>query len=198
MGRAVNPGPGTPVAVWVGKFVLGEYGSAAVMGVAGPDQGDFELARKYNRPVRIVVQPEGESLDADTMTAAYDGDGVLVESGQWNGLAWPEANRKMTAEAKARGIGEGTVQYRLKDWGISRQRYWGTPIPMIHCPVDGVVPVPDEQLPVVLPKVTEFTGRGDSPLAHVPEVVNVTWPKCGGTRARHPARADNDVSREWA
>ena len=194
---AVNPFTGQPVPVWVANFVLGEYGTGAVMGVPGHDQRDFEFARKYNLPVRIVVQPEGESLDADTMTAAYDGDGVLVESGQWNGLAWPEANRKMTAEAKARGIGEGTVQYRLKDWGISRQRYWGTPIPIIHCPSCGMVAVPDADLPVVLPKVTEFTGRGSSPLAHVPEFVNVACPKCGGAARRETDTMDTFVDSSW-
>jgi leucyl-tRNA synthetase len=197
-GRVVtNPFTGEPVPVWVANFVLGEYGTGAVMGVPGHDQRDFEFARKYNLPVRIVIQPDGEVLDGSTLTEAHDGDGVLVGSGPWNGLPWAEANRRMTADAKARGIGEGTTQYRLKDWGISRQRYWGTPIPIVHCPVDGMVAVPDKDLPVLLPKVTEFTGRGDSPLAQVPEFVNVACPKCGGPARRETDTMDTFVDSSW-
>src|SRR5688572_1166124 len=197
-GRLVtNPFTGQPVPVWVANFVLGEYGTGAVMGVPGHDQRDFEFARKYGLPVQVVVQPDGKELDGTTLTEAHDGEGVLVASGPWNGLPWEEANRKMTADAKARGIGEGTTQYRLKDWGISRQRYWGTPIPIIHCPTDGMVAVPDKDLPVVLPKVTEFTGRGDSPLAQVPEFVNVVCPKCGGPARREPDTMDTFVDSSW-
>ena len=118
-------------------------------------------------------------------------------SGDYSGLPWEEANRRMTADAKARGIGEGTVQYRLKDWGISRQRYWGTPIPVVYCERDGVQPVPDDQLPVLLPNVTEFTGRGDSPLAAVPEWVNVKCPKCGGPARRETDTMDTFVDSSW-
>jgi leucyl-tRNA synthetase len=118
-------------------------------------------------------------------------------SGEWDGLPSDEARRKLTAEAKRRGVGEGTVQYRLKDWGISRQRYWGTPIPMIHCPEHGTVPVPDEQLPVELPKITQFTGRGDSPLAQVPEFVNTTCPKCGRPSRRETDTMDTFVDSSW-
>src|SRR5205085_7592144 len=114
--------------------------------------------------------------------------GISVNSGEFSGLPTEEAQHRMIADAKQRGIGEGTVQYRLKDWGISRQRYWGTPIPMIYCEQDGIVPVPDDQLPVELPKVAQFSGRGDSPLAQVPEFVNVTCPTCGG-----PARRETDT-----
>jgi leucyl-tRNA synthetase len=167
------------------------------MGVPGHDQRDFEFARKYGRPIRVVVQPSGEPLVARDLVAAHDGDGVLVESGPWTGMPWQEANRRMTAEAKSRGVGEGTVQYRLKDWGISRQRYWGTPIPIVHCPVCGMVPVPDKDLPVLLPKVTEFSGRGDSPLAQVPEFVNVACPKCGGPARRETDTMDTFVDSSW-
>jgi leucyl-tRNA synthetase len=131
---------------------------------------------------------ERQPLSAETMTQAEPGAGTLVNSGEFNGLDWEEANRRMTEAAKARGIGEGTIQYRLKDWGISRQRYWGTPIPVVYCDKCGMVPVPIEALPVLLPKVAEFSGRGDSPLAQIPEFVNTTCPTCG-----EPARRDTDT-----
>src|SRR5262245_10287129 len=188
-GRSViNPFTEKPVPVWVANFVLGEYGTGAVMGVPGHDARDFEFARKYHLPITIVVQPDDRKLDAASLTEAYDGDGALVASGPYNTLRAAEANRTMTADAAAKGVGEATVQYRLKDWGISRQRYWGTPIPIVHCTSCGMVPVPDEDLPVKLPNVVEFTGRGDSPLAHVPEFVNTTCPTCG-----RPARRETDT-----
>ncbi len=195
--QATNPFTGQPVPVWVGTFVLGEYGTGAVMGVPGHDQRDFEFAKTYSLPITIVVQPEGQPLSAASITEAHEGSGVLVNSGEYNGLPWEEANRRMTAAAAARGIGEGTVQYRLKDWGISRQRYWGTPIPVIYCEKDGAVGVPYEQLPVELPQVTTFTGRGDSPLAQVPEFVNVTCPKCGGSARRETDTMDTFVDSSW-
>ena len=134
---------------------------------------------------------------ADGLTEAVSNDGIIVNSGPWDGLPSDEARAKMTAEAEARGIGEGTVQFRLKDWGISRQRYWGTPDPDGLLRDDGVQPVPDDQLPVVLPKVTEFTGRGDSPLAQVPEFVNTTCPKCGGPARRETDTMDTFVDSSW-
>jgi leucyl-tRNA synthetase len=192
-----NPFTGEAVPVWVANFVLGDYGTGAVMGVPAHDQRDFEFARKYNLPVRVVVQPEGDALDGATLTEAYDGDGSLVTSGEWTGQPWADANRSMTADAHKRGIGEGTVQYRLKDWGISRQRYWGTPIPIIHCQACGMVAVPDKDLPVELPRITEFTGRGDSPLAQVPEFVNVACPKCGQPARRETDTMDTFVDSSW-
>jgi leucyl-tRNA synthetase len=195
---AVNPFTDERVPVWVANFVLGEYGTGAVMGVPFGDQRDFEFARKYNLPIRAVIRPvDGDTPDIEAMTEGRPEEGLLVNSGDYNGLASAEARRRITAEAEARGIGEGTVQYRLKDWGISRQRYWGTPIPMIHCPQCGVVPVPDDQLPVVLPKVTHFSGRGDSPLAQVPEFVNVTCPRCGGAARRETDTMDTFVDSSW-
>lgn len=197
-GRTVtNPFTGEQVPVWIANFVLGDYGTGAVMGVPAHDQRDFEFARKYDLPVRVVVQPGGGTLDGATLTEAYTGDGALVTSGEWTGQAWQDANRNMTAEAQKREIGEGTVQYRLKDWGISRQRYWGTPIPIVHCPTCGMVPVPDKDLPVELPRITEFTGRGDSPLAQVPEFVNVACPKCGGAARRETDTMDTFVDSSW-
>jgi leucyl-tRNA synthetase len=195
--QAVNPFTNRPVPIWIANFVLGEYGTGAVMGVPGHDQRDFEFATAYKLPITIVVQPEGAPLTVDTLTGPYEGPGTLVGSGEFDGIQADEANRRMTAVAKARGIGEATVQYRLKDWGISRQRYWGTPIPVIYCEHDGVVGVPYEDLPVALPEVTTFTGRGDSPLAQVPEFVNTRCPKCGGPARRETDTMDTFVDSSW-
>ena len=211
---AINPFTNRPVPIWVANFVLGEYGTGAVMGVPGHDQRDFEFARKNNLPITIVVQPDqtevqevqgvqgarggnGAALDPAFMTAAYDGPGHLVNSGEFNGLSSQEAIDKMTAVAQARGIGEGTIQYRLKDWGISRQRYWGTPIPVLYCEKCGMVPVPTDDLPVLLPKTVEFSGRGDSPLAQIPEFVNATCPDCGGPARRETDTMDTFVDSSW-
>jgi leucyl-tRNA synthetase len=196
--HAINPFTNEPVPIWVANFVLGEYGTGAVMAVPAHDQRDFEFARKYQLPIRVVVRPvDGDAADVNTMTEAVSNDGVLVNSAPWNLLSSDEARKMLTAEAGNRGVGEGTVQYRLKDWGISRQRYWGTPIPMIHCQVDGVVPVAEADLPVTLPKIAQFTGRGDSPLAQVPEFVNVTCPQCGGPARRETDTMDTFVDSSW-
>ncbi|HEY6358765.1 MAG TPA: leucine--tRNA ligase, partial [Vicinamibacterales bacterium] len=185
----VNPFTGRPVPVWIANFVLGEYGTGAVMGVPAHDQRDFEFARKYRLPIVVVVAPGGGAPPvADTMTEAVSDDGRLVQSGEWSGTSSDEARRRMTADVERRGIGQGSIQYRLKDWGISRQRYWGTPIPIIYCESCGLVPVPDKDLPVVLPTNVEFSGRGDSPLAQIPEFVNVACPSC-----RRPARRETDT-----
>jgi leucyl-tRNA synthetase len=194
---AINPFTGKPVPIWVANFVLIEYGTGAVMGVPGHDQRDFEFAKKYSLPITIVVQPEGEKLSVETMTEAKPGAGTLVDSGEFTGLDWEEANRKMTEAAEARKIGQGEVQYRLKDWGISRQRYWGTPIPVVYCEACGMVPVPSDSLPVLLPKVVEFSGRGDSPLAQIPEFVNTTCPDCGGPAKRETDTMDTFVDSSW-
>jgi leucyl-tRNA synthetase len=201
---AVNPFTGKPVPIWVANFVLIEYGTGAVMAVPGHDQRDFEFAKKYSLPITIVVQPAfakgfGEATPGSKqdITQAYDGPGTLVASGEFTGLDSEEANRKMTAAAEARTIGEGTVQYRLKDWGISRQRYWGTPIPVVYCEACGMVPVPSDALPVLLPKVTEFSGRGDSPLAQIPEFVNTTCPDCGRPARRETDTMDTFVDSSW-
>jgi len=178
---AINPYTNQPIPIWVANYVLAEYGTGAVMGVAAHDERDHDFASKYGLPIVPVINEQG----------------VLINSGKYNGTLAGDALTAITEDAEARGIGEGTVQFRLKDWGISRQRYWGTPIPMIHCPVDGIVPVPDEQLPVELPKVAEFTGRGDSPLASIPEFVNVTCPKCGGAARRETDTMDTFVDSSW-
>jgi leucyl-tRNA synthetase len=195
--RAINPFTGQPVPIWVANFVLGEYGTGAVMAVPAHDERDFDFARKFDLPVRVVVTPDGKAMSSDGMTAAAPAFGTLVDSGEFSGLASEDAQKRMIEWARARGIGEGTVQFRLKDWGISRQRYWGTPIPMIYCEKDGIVPVPDDQLPVELPKIAQFTGRGDSPLAQVAEFVNVTCPTCGGPARRETDTMDTFVDSSW-
>jgi leucyl-tRNA synthetase len=195
---AVNPFTGERVPIWVANFVLGEYGTGAVMGVPFGDQRDFEFARKYGLPIRTVIEQPGQPrVDPAEMTEALPAEGVLCQSGAYDGLPSGEARRQLTAEAERRGIGEGTVQFRLKDWGISRQRYWGTPIPMIHCAACGVVPVPDDQLPVTLPKVAQFTGRGDSPLASIPEFLHVACPRCGAAARRETDTMDTFVDSSW-
>ena len=195
--RAVNPFTKEPVPVWVANFVLGDYGTGAVMAVPAHDQRDYEFARKFKLPIRVVVTEDGRPRPADSLTEAADAYGTLVESGEFSGLPSEEAQKKMAALARERSIGEATVQFRLKDWGISRQRYWGTPIPMIYCEKDGIVPVPLNELPVVLPKVAEFSGRGDSPLAQVPEFVNVKCPKCDGPARRETDTMDTFVDSSW-
>ena len=189
---AINPYTNKPIPIWVANYVLGEYGTGAVMGVPAHDDRDREFAVKYDLPIVDVIK----SASGEVAGATTEGS-VLFNSGKYDGMTCDAAQRALIDDAEERGIGKGTVQYRLKDWGISRQRYWGTPIPMIHCPVDGIVAVPDEQLPVELPKVAEFTGRGDSPLASIPEFVNVKCPKCGGPARRETDTMDTFVDSSW-
>jgi leucyl-tRNA synthetase len=177
--------------------VLGEYGTGAVMGVAAHDERDFDFAQKYQLPIIPVIRPAHGQTPAEGTFYDTTPTDVLFNSGRFDGMKADQAIKTITDDAEERGIGQGTVQFRLKDWGISRQRYWGTPIPMIHCPVDGIVPVPDDQLPVELPKVAEFTGRGDSPLASIPEFVNVTCPRCGGPARRETDTMDTFVDSSW-
>jgi leucyl-tRNA synthetase len=195
---ATNPFTGQQVPIWVANFVLGEYGTGAVMGVPAHDQRDFEFARKYGLPVTVVVRPaDGGMPGSDPLTEAVASDGVLVASGPYDGLASEEARARLSEDARTRGIGDQTVQYRLKDWGISRQRYWGTPIPVLYCDRCGMVPEKYENLPVELPRITEFSGRGDSPLAQVPDFVNATCSKCGGPARRETDTMDTFVDSSW-
>ena len=197
---ALNPFSGERLPIWVGNFVLMGYGTGAIMAVPAHDQRDFEFCRKYNLPVRVVIQPvAGEPLDGATMTAPFEEHqgGQVVNSGSYNGLAPDAAIEKMTADAEARGFGKGTVIYKLRDWLISRQRYWGTPIPVVYCEKDGMVPLPDDQLPVVLPENVKLTGEGASPLATTPEFVNAKCPKCGGPARRDTDTMDTFVDSSW-
>jgi leucyl-tRNA synthetase len=195
---ATNPFSGESVPIWVANFVLAEYGTGAVMAVPAHDERDFEFARKYQMPFRVVVQPtSGAPLIVDQMTEAFTEYGRLVDSGPYTGLSSQEAQEKMAADAQAKGIGKAETTYRLKDWGISRQRYWGTPIPVIYCPNDGIVPVPDDQLPVRLPANVVLTGQGQSPLASVPEFLNTKCPKCGGPATRETDTMDTFIDSSW-
>jgi leucyl-tRNA synthetase len=196
---AVNPFNGEKLPIWVGNFVLMEYGTGAIMCVPAHDQRDFEFCRKYHLPVRVVIQPPtGEVLDGDKLTAPWEEhEGKLVNSGPYNGLAPDEAIKAMSAHAQAKGFGKWETIFRLKDWGISRQRYWGTPIPVVYCAKDGIVPVPDNQLPVILPDNPKLTGEGGSPLASIPEFVNATCPKCGGPARRETDTMDTFVDSSW-
>jgi leucyl-tRNA synthetase len=194
---ATNPFTGEKIPVWAGNFVLMGYGTGAIMSVPAHDQRDFEFARKYGIEVRVVIQPDGPMLDGATMEMAYDGPGRVVNSGAFDGLASEEAIPRMAAHAEAKGFGKATVTYRLKDWLISRQRYWGTPIPIVHCGKDGMQPVPDDQLPVVLPPDAPFTGVGGNPLEKVPAFVNATCPKCGGKARRETDTMDTFVDSSW-
>ncbi|MFZ3216767.1 MAG: leucine--tRNA ligase [Candidatus Acidiferrales bacterium] len=195
---AVNPFSGALLPIWVANFVLAEYGTGAVMCVPAHDQRDYEFAEKYHLPIKIVVQPvAGVALRTDRMSEAFTEYGRLVDSGPYDGLTTEQAIAKMTADAQAKNFGAGETTYRLKDWGVSRQRYWGTPIPIVYCEKDGVVPVPDDQLPVRLPEDVTLTGQGQSPLATSPEFVNTTCPKCGGPARRETDTMDTFVDSSW-
>jgi len=195
---ARNPFTEERIPIYIANFVLGEYGTGAVMSVPAHDQRDFEFSRKYNLPIKVVIHPDPDlGLASKTPDAAFEDYGRLVDSGEFTGLTSQAALARMGEWVEKQGIGKRTVQFRLKDWGISRQRYWGTPIPMITCETCGIVPVPFEQLPVELPKVTNFTGRGDSPLAQVPEFVNVACPTCGGKARRETDTMDTFVDSSW-
>jgi leucyl-tRNA synthetase len=195
--HALNPFSGERIPVWVGNFVLMGYGTGAIMAVPGHDQRDLEFARKYGLPVRVVIQPPGGSLRGEDLEAAYEGPGTTAASGEFDGLASDEAIRRMTAHAEAKGFGRGTVTYRLKDWLISRQRYWGTPIPVVYCDRDGLVGVPDHELPVVLPRDAPFTGEGGNPLEKVPSFVETTCPRCRGKARRETDTMDTFVDSSW-
>ena len=195
---ALNPFSGERVPIWVANFVLAEYGTGAVMAVPAHDQRDYEFADKYGLPIKVVIQPvKGTPLRQDRMTEASTEYGRLVESGPYSGLTSAEAQEKMAGDAAAKGFGNAETTYRLKDWGISRQRYWGTPIPVVYCKEHDVVGVPDDQLPVRLPEKVTLTGQGQSPLATVPEFLNTTCPKCGGPATRETDTMDTFIDSSW-
>ena len=193
---ATNPYSAELVPIWVANYVLSEYGTGAIMSVPGHDTRDFEFARKYAIPIRRVITSADAKAEEPELPFVSE-DGVLENSGVFSGLSCHDAQKKLQEIAKSKGFGEATVTFRLKDWGVSRQRYWGTPIPMIHCDRDGIVPVPDDQLPVLLPEKIEITQQGGSPLARVPDFVNVTCPKCKGPAKRETDTMDTFVDSSW-
>jgi leucyl-tRNA synthetase len=197
--HAVNPYSGERIPVWIANFVLAGYGTGAVMSVPAHDQRDFEFARKYALPIRTVIQAaQGERVPSgDALAAAFTADGVLEDSGPYTGLASAEARRRMSADASEKGFGDATVRWHLRDWGFSRQRYWGTPIPIVYCEEHGAVPVPEDQLPVKLPEQAIITGTGEPPLAKVAEFVNTTCPICGKPARRETETMDTFVDSAW-
>jgi leucyl-tRNA synthetase len=195
---AINPYNREKIPIWVGNFVLMGYGTGAIMAVPAHDERDFEFCTRYGIPIRPVIRPvDGVLADAGALKAAFVDDGVCENSGEFSGLTSEEARRAMTAKAEAEGFGKGSVTYRIRDWGISRQRYWGTPIPVIHCPSCGIVPVPESDLPVVLPLDVRITGTGRSPLENVPEFVRARCPKCGGDARRETDTMDTFIDSSW-
>ncbi|QGG47234.1 leucine--tRNA ligase [Heliorestis convoluta] len=194
----LNPLTGEKVAIWIGNYVLVDYGTGAVMGVPAHDQRDFEFATKYNLPIQVVIQPEGiPDLVAEDMDHAYDEDGILVNSGPFNGMKNREALAAIATELEKDGKGTRKVNFRLRDWLISRQRYWGAPIPIVHCATCGEVPVPDEQLPVMLPKDVEFKPSGESPLRSREDFMNCQCPSCGEPAQRETDTMDTFVCSSW-
>ncbi len=191
-----HPLTGVELPVWAANFVLMGYGEGAVMSVPAHDQRDFEFARKYGLPIRAVIQAEGIVTAGEAMTEAYTGSGTLFNSGTFDGLANEEAKGRITAAVAAKGLGRKTVNFRLRDWGISRQRYWGTPIPMIHCPQCGVVPVPERDLPVILPTHYQLKDPR-SPLLDDPEFTQVDCPQCGAAARRETDTMDTFVESSW-
>ena len=194
--EAIHPLTGKKVPVWTANFVLMDYGSGAVMSVPGHDQRDYEFAVKYDLPIKQVIKPADAAVEIDLAKEAYTEKGVLVNSGDFDDLEFDMAFKAIAAELEAKGKGTVTVNYRLRDWGVSRQRYWGTPIPVINCPSCGSVPVPEDQLPVVLPEDVTFDGVG-SPIKKMDSFINTTCPKCGGAAERETDTFDTFMESSW-
>jgi leucyl-tRNA synthetase len=197
---AINPFNGGRVPIWIANYILMDYGTGAIMSVPAHDERDYDFAKKYKLDIRVVIVPvadDPEETVAGPPLPFTTHDGRVINSGPYSGLSCDEAIKKMSADAEAKGFGKATVTYRLKDWGISRQRYWGTPIPMLYCEQDGIVPVPEKDLPVILPENVDITLTGGSPLGRVPEFVNARCPKCGGPARRETDTMDTFVDSSW-
>lgn len=193
--KAINPVTGEQVPVWIANYVLAEYGGGALMAVPAHDQRDWEFAKKYDIPIKQVVTATDDSK-VDIEQAAYTEKGILINSGKYDGLDYDSAFAAILQDLQQQGLGEQQINYRLRDWGVSRQRYWGTPIPMINCPSCGTVPVPEQDLPVVLPEDVELTGAG-SPLGKMPEFYEVTCPTCGTAATRETDTFDTFFESSW-
>ncbi|NLX53334.1 MAG: leucine--tRNA ligase [Deltaproteobacteria bacterium] len=193
----LNPLTGYKMPIYAANFVLADYGTGCVMAVPTHDQRDFEFAKKFNLELIVVISPKDRTLDPATMTEAYVDEGVLVNSGPFNGMENTKVLEAIADYLEKEGKGKRTIQYRLRDWGISRQRYWGAPIPMITCAKCGIVPVPEKDLPVILPENVVFSSEGGSPLAALPDFVNTTCPQCGGPAARETDTMDTFVESSW-
>jgi len=197
---AKNPYNGEAVPVWVANYILMDYGTGAIMSVPAHDERDYEFAQKYKLPIRIVILPanaDPEETMVEPPLPFTPTDGVVVNSGEFSGLSCAEAITRMSRRAEEKGFGKAAVTFRLKDWGVSRQRYWGTPIPMVYCDKDGIVPVAEKDLPVILPDNMPIALAGGSPLASVPEFLNTTCPKCGGPARRETDTMDTFVDSSW-
>ncbi len=195
--KAINPVNNEEIPVWIGNYVLMEYGTGAIMAVPAHDQRDYEFANKYGLPIRWVIKDPGKESSLDETGKAYEGEGVMVNSGEFNGMENRECIEKISSNLEKRGLGKKRVNYSLRDWCISRQRYWGTPIPIIYCDKCGMVPVPEDQLPVILPEKVEFTGTGESPLRKVKEFLHCKCPVCGGDAERETDTMDTFMDSSW-
>ena len=193
----INPITGDKVPLYLANYVLTDYGTRVVMAVPAHDQRDFDFAKKYNLPIKVVITPDGSDIDGNTMPASFEAEGIMVNSGEFNGLGNKEALSKIIDYMDKNGIGESKVNFRLRDWLISRQRYWGAPIPVIYCEDCGAVGVPESELPVMLPEDVEFTGQGKSPLTTSKSFVNAPCPKCGKMGVRETDTMDTFVCSSW-
>lgn len=193
----INPLNGKKVPLYLANYVFLDYGTGIVMGVPAHDQRDFDFAKKYNLPIEIVVQPEGQNMKGEDLTEAFAAEGIMENSGEFDGMNNREALKKIINYVEEKGIGERKVNFRLRDWLISRQRYWGAPIPVVYCEKCGTVPIPESELPVRLPENVKFTGQGKSPLSECEEFMNTTCPKCGGHARRESDTMDTFVCSSW-
>ncbi len=197
----INPMNNEKIPVYIANFVLMEYGTGAIMSVPAHDQRDFDFAKTYGLPIRVVIEPEEKTSEfrvaGSVLNEAYEGEGVLVNSGQFSGLKSPDARDEIAKYIEEKGIGKRSVNYKLRDWGISRQRYWGTPIPVVYCDKCGIVPVPKEDLPVILPEDVRLTGKGGSPLLEAEAFINTACPSCNGKARRETDTMDTFVDSSW-
>ena len=193
----INPFSGEKIPLYLANYVLLDYGTGVVMGVPAHDGRDFDFAKKYNLPIKIVIQPEGQQLKSEELDEAFAAEGILENSGEFSGMPNEKALSAMIEYAEEKGFGKKKVNFRLRDWLISRQRYWGAPIPVVYCEKCGTVEIPESELPVMLPENVKFTGQGKSPLSECPEFVNTTCPKCGGPAKRETDTMDTFVCSSW-